>query len=880
MFGKKKKDADAGADSTPKVESAAPAKSKSSKPKKQSLKGGPNIVVAHIEKVALFGLAGIAAFLAYSSFSAPGLEQSKADPNKLKSQASDLLTKVQNENHWDAIKEERLKFAEKPDKFRSEVVKTREPVKSDSYQLKRLEPPTQKDILEKRRDPKILPAQDLVVKPVVAPIAIAVLDPKENPDPFSTLDDADPIKRRGQPNNQNQAGANQPGNNEPGTTQAQKPKRRLWGTYDLGAQFVIPGMGGMAGGMDGGEGMTGGMGSGGLGSGGGRGGGGMGGGSMGGGVGGEGMGGGVGGGGAGLGEGSRGPTHRVGSTPVFFNAITAVIPHRKNFQEYYDTFLNTGTFIQERDLPQYLGIEVQRVEVPSNDPYREIKEEQWKTILTNREVADMPLDMFKEKNTKNPKFAWASHYPTGRRRGEPRIGSPVPEVIDPRAVLNGLTAPIPPVLISDYREFSKHPAIAWRWNAKTIKAKPKKDDGANKGSGDDDVIFGGTAGAGAGPGGEGGMLGGGRGGGGGSGGMMGGDEGSGEDYGSGSFGGEDYGSDGGYGEGGMGGGSMGGSMGGGRGGGGMGGGSLGGMGGESGYGGGTSMLANLNPETQPEFKMVRMYDFFNSKDAPVGKTYRYRMRIIMRDPNYPENQDYNKAVYKTAPIPLPPPDNRELDHDVYIRVSKLKDVDDKAIEDSKKKNAYKARTMRFTDWSEPSAPVTVTPPNSAFIGDIAPNSGDRPPVAKVAVTQMSGNPKFPGAVLSAEVNAERGSVLGVEPNNKTPLEIIAPTNKIVKKVEGQSVMPRQVVIDIRGGALLQGNSKDDPLMTNGEIMIMRADGSLIISNKQDDEFLYRMYTFQDDKEKKAEPQGSGGMMGGEGGGMGSGSGGGSGGGGN
>ncbi len=866
MFGKKKKDADAGADSTSTVESAAPIKSKSSKPKKQSLKGGPNILVAHIEKVGLFALAGLGAFLAYNSFSAPGLEQSKSDPNKLKSQASELLTKVQNENHWDAIKEERLKFAEKPDKFRSDVVKTREPVKGSIYPMRDLEPSVQKDILEKRRDPKILPAQDLVAKSVVGTIAIAVKDPKENADPFSTLEDADPIKRPGQQRRRE--------DENPGTepTQTQKPKRRLKATYDLGAQFVIPGAGGAAGGMDGGsEGLGGGLG-GGMGGGRGGAGGGMGGG--------EGGGAGVGG-GAGLGEGSKGPSHRVGTMPVFFNSITALIPHRKNFEEYYNTFLHTGTFVQARDLPQYLGIEVQRVEVPTNDPYREIKEEQWKTILTNREVADMPLDMFKEKNTKNPKYAWASHYPNGRTRGEPRLGTPVPEVIDPRAVLSGLTAPIPPMLIRDYREFSKHPAIAWRWNTKAIRVKRKSDDGGNKGSEDDEVVFDGSSGSGVGPGGEGmsGGLGGGRGGGGfGSGGGIGGDEGSGDDSGMGDpgFGGEDYGSDSGYGEGSMGG--MGG-MGGGRGGGSMGGGMGGGMlGGGSGMGG-TSMLASLSPETQPEFKMVRMYDFFNPKETPVGRTFRYRMRIIMRDPNYPENQDYNKAVYKAAPMPLPAPDNRELDHDVYIRVSKLREADNKAIEEFKKKNAYKARTMRFTDWSEPSPPVTVTPPNSAFIGDVAANNGDRAPVAtKVAITQISGNPKFPGAVLAAELtNVERGSVLGLEPNNKVPLEIIAPTNKIVKKVDGQAVLPRQVVVDIRGGVPLQvqGNFKDDPLMTNGEIMIMRADESIIISNKQDDEFLYRMYTYQDDKESKTEPQGmGGGMMGGEGGsGSGSGSGG-------
>ncbi|MFO0940267.1 MAG: hypothetical protein U0930_05815 [Pirellulales bacterium] len=836
MFGKKKKETDAGADSKP-IESIAPAKSKSSKSKKQSLKGGPNPLVAHIEKAGLALLAIGAIYLTYGSFSTNGLEKNLTE-DSLKKDATSLMTQVK-ENHWDAIKEERVKSVEKPDRFKNDVVRTREPVPSSPYRVGILEPAKGKDILEKRKDPKILPPEQLVVKPVSGNLAIAVEKPEDNPDQYKKLDDADPIKHRGQPTNPSPGDSNT-------TTTTQKPKRRLRATYDLGAQFQIAGAGGAGlggedGGMSGGEGggMPGGVG-------GGRGGGG---GSMGGGIGGGAGGGQAGPGGGGLGEGPKGPTHRVGVTPVVFNAITAVIPHRKNFEEYHKTFLNTGTFDQTRDLPQYTGMEVQRVDVTA-DPYREIKEAEWMTILTNREIADMPLDMYKDKNTKNPKLAWATHYPNEPKMT--RLGRPIPEVVDRRAVMNGLTAPIPPILIRDYREFAKHPAIAWSWNAKVKRVKPKNGDDKGRSDGDDEVVFGGSNPGGA----NGGMLGGE---GSGMGGGLGGRGGGGDDYGmmgSGGegFGGEDYGAgDYGYGEGGYGegdGGSMPGMGGGGRGG-GMGG--MGGMGG-SGMGGG-SMLATITPESQPEFKMIRVYDFLKAGD--IGKVFRYRIRVKMRDPNYPENQDYNPTVYKTAPQPLPAPENRELDHEVFLRVSKLREADDKVIEENRKKKVYKARTMRLTDWSEPSAPVRVNERSEAFVGEVAGGV-----IKNMVVAVPSTDSRAPGAVFAADIAADKGSVLGFEASARTPLEFIAPTTKLVKKLEGKSVLPRQVVVDIRGGQQLLGfKPKDDELLSTGEAMIMRPDGSIIISNTMDDHFLWRMYSFKDDKDEKPAA-GSGGMGGG------------------
>jgi hypothetical protein len=406
------------------------------------------------------------------------------------------------------------------------------------------------------------------------------------------------------------------------------------------------------------------------------------------------------------------------------------------------------------------------------------------------------------------------------------------------------------VLIRDYREFSKHPAIDWRWNARVKRTIKKTDSGNKKGSDEDDVIFGSQTSASGGMGsGMGGM---------GMGGM-----------GMGGFGGEDGGMGmgmGGYGgeDGGMGMGGMGMGMGGEEGyggeGGGMGSMGMGGMG-MGGMGGGMGMGSML-PENQPEFKMIRTYDFLTPRD--VGKSYRYRMRVTMRDPNYPENQDYSPAVFKRAHVQLPSPQNRELHHEVYDRITKLRATDDKLIEDNKAKNVYKARTMRYTDWSQPSPPARYTRPSEAFLGEVL-VAGDRIG-AKLVVTQLLSNSKYPGAVVATEVAAaERGHVLGIEAG-KNPVEFIAPTNKVVKKLDNQSVLPGQVVVDIRGGTKLAGDGKDDPLLSTGEVMLIRPDYSIIISNTFDDQFLYRMYSFQDDHDaaKKNTNQGGMGGMGGMG----------------
>ncbi len=67
---------------------------------------------------------------------------------------------------------------------------------------------------------------------------------------------------------------------------------------------------------------------------------------------------------------------------------------------------------------------------------------------------------------------------------------------------------------------------------------------------------------------------------------------------------------------------------------------------------------------------------------------------------------------------------------------------------------------------------------------------------------------------------------------------------------------------------MEGYSRDDPQSAGGEIMILHTDGRIQISNVFDDLFLYRMYTYADEKEaaEKASQNQMGGGAGGYGGG--------------
>lgn len=855
MFGKKKNDGDAPAEAkAPKK----PAKVKAEKPKKKAKlnKGGPGFMASHIEKI-LFGIvAAGGAYFIYEGFNTPGYQET--EPEAMKTDANRLITSI-SQDHWDQIKEQPERIVKS--NYETRVDKARKPTDAAIYgpiiTEEAIMSPT-----EKRGDPEILPPEKLHVANVAAALAIEVR--KDLVDPFESWEDAEKIESRRSRRNRGSSGpaagggyggegggpglggggyggeggfGGGPGMGGGVGAGAEPPARRLTSKYDQGAPVIdgsalASAAGGYGGGGYGGEGM------GGPGMGGGYGGEGMGGPGMGSG---PGMGGATGGQGGGLrGSNSRDArTTKLGSRGVFFNSITALVPHRKMADSYKEAFENTGAIIASRDKPVYMGFELQRVDVTGN-PTRDVKEEEWKTISNHEEQYRYPWTQ-----------KWAARLPN---RNDPKdeapLSRPLGDVVNRANRAPLITMAIPPVLLRSYHHFAKHPDIDWTWGYTPDRKKietPKLDDDADTSPALPPPGGGGPA---TGMGGMGSGYGGGMGPGMGGPGMGGG------------YGGEG----GGYGGEGMGGPGMGGpGMGGGYGGegGGYGDGGYGGpgMGGGFGMGGGMSGRSII---LEPEFKMIRCYDMLSGRE--VGRMYRYRVRTIMQDPNYPASER------------IPEPNANQLQDEVWERVAAIRAADDARIEQDE--NA--TRTSLRSAWSEPSAPTLVQYPVEAFAGEVtypsakyvddkvAVRSG-REASATVVATLFS--PQTGARYAGEFKNVRRGSVL----NNKIDAEVIVPTSRIIKLKEDYQLMTGSFVADIHGGSELEAYRRDDPMRSTGEMLIVHPYGHVQITNDVDDLFLYRMYNFTDEKEaaenaNSAPDAGAGGMGPGMGGGGGYGAG--------
>ncbi|MEO8270899.1 MAG: hypothetical protein ABI557_14345, partial [Aureliella sp.] len=471
---------------------AAAPKAKSSKRKNALPKGGPGFFAAHIEKLILAGCLAAVGYLVYAGFSTPGYETS-AVPEKLEKDAKDLMTKI-SQDHWEEIAADPERKVEHD--FANRVADARRPTDHNAYE-NAVWDPKPLGVFEKRGDPKIFPPEQLVVTTVNGALAIEVS--LDDADPYEDLEDAEPIRskthgrdgrRAGRGGSGSADGSGSGGSGSGGgygdmmgagggammggamAGNASSSLRLLPTDNNMG--YIFGGSGGMGGygGSGGGGSMgsmmmgAGGMGAGGMAA--------------------------AGANGAPIRDGlknsnkERGPKTKIGSRAILFNAITAVVPHRKMVEEYLAQFEESGNFMPQRDMPVYMSFELQRVEV-TGDPNREIKENEWKDLSDGLAQSNFPITQ-----------KWATNM-------MPR--QPVPEVIDRNSFSAGLTMPIPPILIRDYRQFSKHPAVHWAWDTRS--QMPRQPQRRNQTPKESTVLPGARAGAAAGGmGGMGGMGGG------------------------------------------------------------------------------------------------------------------------------------------------------------------------------------------------------------------------------------------------------------------------------------------------------------------------------------------------------------------------------------
>ena len=737
-----------------------------------------NFLVMHVEKVVFGFIALIASIVMYVGFSAKPYSSAKT-PEKLKEQATQVSRDLKVD-HWAAMKDEEGRKVDPV--FTMAAGDSRKKIDPIPY----IADPTGSSKIRlgaKRGDPALLAPEQLEAKYYLGPIATWA--PKI--DPLAILEDAKKIEVKPPKNT-----SGFPGMGEGGPQGAGKGGGSLSGGFAEGG----PGMGGGAGmGMGNDPALAGRrvlfagydrgfyfgmstfanpMGSmGSMGGGGGY-------------PGGMGESGGYPGGaeGGNLGGAAGGTLPKVETRKIIakgygFVCVTALAPHHEMETNYRKEFYDVIGYMEGRDSPNYRGFEVQRVEI--TDPNKEIAEKDWQAM------PDASPERYKESVKK-------------------LVGT-CSEINPLDWTDSNLSMPIPPILLNDYRKFATHSKIKY---------------GAPE-----EVDFPGMGGMGSGYGEGGGMPGGYGDGGMGSGGMGSGGMGSGS-------GGS--GMPGGYGEGG--------GMSSGSGSGGMTSGFTEGSGSGSGYGGGyggsDGGLVNAGnmmevPRRLPstKYKLIRFYDF----KAEAGKIYKYRVRLLMYDSNFPE-----WSALKPA--------SSTLKTETLRRVQTL-ESEFKAKEPAPAKKATNPPTVvahvkrekyRETEWSAPSKAVLIKKPAMVFAAETK---------EKLECVFVDFEVQR-GISIPKKDTAERGFVFGT-PNRQVKgkdvgIDIIHPVTKVIKALKDYRATNFVTVVDWKSPSPLNtmiANPKD-AIKTGAEVVSFDPiTGQLVISREFDNFTSFNMYVQPD-----------------------------------
>ena len=498
-------------------------------------------------------------------------------------------------------------------------------------------------------------------------------------------------------------------------------------------------------------------------------------------------------------------------------AVKAVVPWRKQWEEYRDKFSTAMGYNPQRDTPNYIWFNAERLEV-TGDPQEELDWTKAKKINTKRVMDQLTAEGL---------YTWA------------------PEVADPRYLYYSvLTFPVPPVVNRDPEKLALHSEVPKVNEAalaamKAAKEKAKKKDTKKKTGEESDLPDtpgvptadeSGVAGGAAMPGMPG-MTGGammpgmpGM-----SGGSMPGMPGMSSGGMPGMSGGAMMpGMPGMPGMSGMGSESAGMSSMGMAGMGGMSGynadGSIGGYGSESssgmsGYGGYGEMTGGMNVAPGPAvpYLLIRFFDM----DVEPGKIYRYRVQVLVEDPNHP----------KFAQLE---PSDRTLDDSVKTRLAEVA-----ASEKSSQKQTRKY--YLYTDFSPPSDPITVEIEPVSLAGQVLPlETGNAPDKTQDRIVLKEPEAKMMSvmwdAVRATDVAGVTNVFRGTFLNFKSKADAIHPVMLVFKRLEDYDFQTDRLVADIRGGEELPvpATSKDEPLLSPGQYALIDETGQIVVRSEFDD----------------------------------------------
>ena len=167
MFGKKK-DKGGKAEKKPAKKSKKPKKAKSNEGISRFGDGGlKELVTNNVEKVALGIIAAAAAYVALTSWQAPGLEDSK-EPENLAS----AVARAEQNMTAETWTQTRVSRQAEADNYKEKASADVAPVKAGDYLLSQPLEPLKNGLPKKRTDVDLLTLQDLEVRVMFAPLAV------------------------------------------------------------------------------------------------------------------------------------------------------------------------------------------------------------------------------------------------------------------------------------------------------------------------------------------------------------------------------------------------------------------------------------------------------------------------------------------------------------------------------------------------------------------------------------------------------------------------------------------------------------------------------------------------------------------------------------
>lgn len=291
-------------------------------------------------------------------------------------------------------------------------------------------------------------------------------------------------------------------------------------------------------------------------------------------------------------------------------------------------------------------------------------------------------------------------------------------------------------------------------------------------------------------------------------------------------------------------------------------------GGPGGYGEGMGMMAGA-PGSEMAIAKYRLLRFTDTTIQP-NKKYRYRVKLILEDPNNPYVGDAPPRWDPSRNTPLRKPSIQSMSPAALARV--------RAADASK--DASTRPFLLYTDASEPSDIVELPPINRYFAGKATAGNGNplalgsppnvtwTPPVLSTQPTTNLLTVGFDSA-MAVDVPAEKEVYRGSTLNFEKEIEVIHPSLLSIHPIGKYTFKNGSLVIDFVGGSDIPNvdTKRSDKVQEPSEVLIFDGEGNLQLLDETDDVEGYRRYLPPEVEEPKtnaaapgAEQQFPGGIL--------------------